>query len=467
MTRKNISSLKVPDLLKNFLEQYPKIEFIKCQFADMQGNTREVTTTYQQLLTNGTTSVDGSSVFGKIIPPTESDMLLVPDFATLYPLPWDPNTARVICNVFHPPESEDAPIKPFAGCGRSILQKVVSRMEILIRKNLPKTLANAKIIKMRAYFAPEVEFLLLPKKYDWTGIHRDCNLKNNYYFLPMYGDRDLAHQEIINYLGMMGLKKEKYHTEVTSLQCEIGIGHGNVLKIADGTMTIKYIIEYVASKYGFRASFIPKFNEAVNGSGMHVHQNLSTTVSENGQEIKINLFFDPACPDGLSDLGRHYIAGLMKYSREITAITNPLPVSYKRLVPDAEAPTYISWDWLNRTALCRGHSKGTKKVRIEYRSPDPKCNPYLAFAAMLSAGLSGIEEKLQLRPNDNRNFYEDHSGVKELPGNLGEALAEMNQSKMLRKWLGKFVIDNLYKLGSNLWKEESRQVTDVDIERHL
>ncbi|MBM4271704.1 MAG: glutamine synthetase [Deltaproteobacteria bacterium] len=439
------------------------IEFVKYQFTDMQGNIREVTLTVEQIRGIGTTSVDGSSVFGKIIPPTESDMLLMPDFSTLIPIPWSKDTARVICNVFYPPEKEDKEMIPFEGCGRSILSSAERSMNHVLKKRLAQIFPGAKIGKLHAHFAPEIEFLLINGDYDQTKIHLDQNLENNHYFVPPQKKTDDVMKEITRGLGLMGLKKEKFHTEVSTFQFEIGIGHGNVLQIADATMTIKYIIENVAQTHGLKASFIPKFNRKVNGSGMHVHQNLAATVE--GKEV--NLFFDASSEDGLSHTGRNYFAGLLTYASEITAITNPLPISYKRLVPGREAPTYISWDWLNRTALCRGHSKGIRKVRVEYRSPDPKCNPYLAFAAMLSAGLAGIEEDLELPPCDNRNFYTDHTGVKELPGNLGEALEIMVRSAMLRKRMGNFIIDTLYELGRDLWREYCQEVSDIDIRHYF
>lgn len=472
MARTRITKPKASEPKDGLLAKIPKkVEFIKCQFTDMQGNIREVTVTADQLKGTGVTSVDGSSIFGKIVPPTESDMVLVPDFSTFSPIPWSPDTAKVICNIYYPPEKEGLPMIPFEGCGRGILEKVVSNMENVMEKKLRKLYPNEKIIKIRAHFAPEVEFLLLHKSYDYSKIHLDPDLKNNHYFLPLEKDADEALKNMLRHLGKMGLKKEKYHTEVAGFQYEIGIGHGNVTPIADGTMTIKYIIEAVAKNYGFRASFCPKFNQHVNGSGMHVHQNLSMTVvresSGETKEERVNLFFDESKEDGLSDIGRKYIAGLLKYAKEITAITNPQTISYKRLVPEGEAPTYISWDWLNRTALCRGHSKGTKRVRVEYRAPDPTCNPYLAFAAMLSAGLTGIVEDLELPPCDNRNFYTDHAGIDELPGNLGEALQLMNQSTMLRNSMGDFIIDTIFSLGLNVWKEECQQITDMDIKKYF
>jgi glutamine synthetase len=450
--------------MRNQLEELKKkgVEFVKYQFTDMQGNIREVTLTIGEIRGMGTTSVDGSSVFGKIIPPTESDMILMPDCSTLTMIPWSPDTARVICSVFYPPESEGGAMIPFEGCGRSILSHIEKSMEGVLKKHAARLFPGKKIDKLHAHFAPEVEFLLCNGDYDHMNIHLD-DLENNHYFVPPQKQVDEVLKEITKTLGLMGLKKEKYHTEVSTFQYEIGIGHGNVLQIADATMTVKYIIENIAQSRGLKASFIPKFNKNVNGSGMHVHQNLAATV--NGEEH--NLFFDRAMENCLSDIGKSYFAGLLKYASEITAITNPLPISYKRIVPGREAPTYISWDWLNRTALCRGHSRGIRKVRVEYRSPDPKCNPYLAFAAMLSAGLEGIESRLELQPSDNRNFYTDNEGVEELPGNLGEALEKMNHSAMLRKRMGDFIIDTLFTLGKMTWREYYQEISDIDIRRYF
>jgi glutamine synthetase len=449
---------------EEFIKKFPKIKFVEYQFADMQGGAKGVTATTKLLQKGmGTTGVDGSSIFGEIIQPTESDRMLVPDFSTLMPIHGSSEEARVICNMHYEGMLE----KPFEGCGRSILAKVVKNMESVLKKIVEKKFPNEKILKIRAYFAPEFEFLLLPRNYNFLNIHLDPDIKNGCYFDPIPEDVNKALQKMVSYLKMMGLEEEKYHSEVATHQYEIGVAHGNAMSIADGTMTIKATIKKVAAAFGFRASFIPKFKNGVNGNGMHVHQNLSVTVLRKRRKERINLFFDPSRKDGLSDIGRSYIAGLLKYAREITAITNPRPISYKRLVPGAEAPTYISWDWLNRTALCRGHSKGTKKVRVEYRSPDPTCNPYLAFAAMLSAGLAGIQENLKLPPCDKRNFYTDHKGVKELPGYYGEALDLMNESTMLRKSMGDFIIDSLVTLGEPNKKKTGKKITAKDIKENI
>ncbi len=439
------------------------IEFVKYQFTDMQGNIREVTLTIESIQGAGMTSVDGSSVFGKIIPPTESDMILMPDLSTISRIPWSDKTARIICDVFHPPDTENGELVPFEGCPRHILKTVEASMENALKAAVRKRFPGKRIKKYHAHFAPEVEFILLKADYDHAVIHLDQALKNDHYFIPPQQKIDETLKEIIKDLGKMGLRKEKYHTEVTSYQYEIGIRHGNILEIADATMTLKYIIENVAQLHDLKASFIPKFRQDVNGSGMHVHQNLAVTIGND----EFNLFYDASKDDGLSDIGKGYFAGLLHHAKEITALTNPLPICYKRLVPGCEAPTYVAWDWLNRTALCRGHSKGTQKIRVEYRAPDPKCNPYLAYAAMLSAGLTGIVQNLPLSPCDNRNFYKDNEGVDELPGNLAEALENMNQSAMLKERMGGFIIDTLYQLGKDLWKEYCQEVSDIDIKHYF
>jgi glutamine synthetase len=437
------------------------VVFLKYQFPDMQGNVREVTLTRENVRGDGRTSVDGSSVFGKIIPPTESDMLLIPDAETLQPIPWQADTARVLCNVRHPPTGEGKPPEPFEGCSRGLLARVQDRLAGVLEEPVKRKFGKPE--RFHAHMAPEIEFILLPEEYGFNDIHRDQALANDHYFIPPRDRVDATLKEITGCLAGMGMRREKYHTEVTRFQYEIGVGHGNALNMADATMTLKSIIFNVAERHGLRASFIPKFRRGVNGSGMHVHQNLAVTVG--GQEH--NLFFDETRENGLSDIGMQYIAGLMAHAREITALTNPLPVSYKRIVPGCEAPTYIAWDWENRTALCRGHSKGTRKVRVEYRAPDPTCNSYLAFAAMLSAGLDGIARKLQLPAADKRDFYHDNEGVTELPANLGEALEEMKGSLMLRDSFGDFMVDTIYLMGRNTWREYSQEVTDVDIHKFL
>ncbi len=437
------------------------IQLVKYLFADMLGNNREVTLTVETIKGIGATSVDGSSAFGKIIPPTESDMILLPDPRTFARIPWASATARAICNVFYPPEKEGEALRPFEGCGRNLLAKIISGIGESLASRMPEIIRPG--VKLHAHFAPEIEFLLISRNYDYLQLPNDPDIANKNYFIPTEDLLDQALAEMIGCIGEMGLKKEKYHSEVSSCQYEIGIMYGNALEIADATMTLKYIIKHVARRHGLIASFIPKFNRHVNGSGMHVHQNLAAS----SEGFERNLFYDEREEDCLSWFGRSYIAGLLRYARDITAITNPGTISYKRLVPGREAPTYITWDWLNRTALCRGHSRGTKKIRVEYRSPDPICNPYLAFAAMLSAGLAGIDEAIILPPPDNRNFYTDHDNVLELPGHLGEALGYLTRSTMLRQRLGDFIVDTLYNLGMAVWRDYCQEITPRELKDYF
>jgi glutamine synthetase len=449
--------------LKQKVGELPEhIKFVKYNFTDMAGNIREVTLSRGAVKKDGIETVDGSSVFGKIIPPTESDMLLMPDYETLRILPWAKDSARVICDVYYSREKEGKDPIPFEGCPRGILKKIESSMPRVLRKEI-KERFHKEPEKYHAHMAPELEFLLLPLEYDYLNIHKDENLRNTNYFLAPEERVDKALGQMLESLTELGIKKEKYHTEVTTYQVEIGMGHGNALAMADATVAVKYVIEKIAELNKLRASFIPKFRKGVNGSGMHVHQNLAATIDNK----EYNLFYDESKKWALSNIGRAYIAGLLTHAKEITAITNPISVSYKRLVPGCEAPTYIAWDWKNRTALCRGHSQNTYPIRVEYRAPDPKSNPYLAFAAMLSAGLEGIAQNLQLAEPQKRDFYHDNKGVEELPGSLKEALEYMNQSKMLRKRMGNTIIDNIFKLGNDSWKTDYQEVTDLDVQRHF
>jgi glutamine synthetase len=335
-------------------------------------------------------------------------------------------------------------------------------MPSILKKEIEKRFGK-EAEKYHAHMAPELEFLLLPKNYDFSHIHQDPKIKNDNYFVPPTQKVDRALGQMLEVLTDLSIKKEKYHTEVTSYQVEIGMGHGNALAMADATIAVKYVIQKIAELNQLRASFIPKFKKGVNGSGMHVHQNLAATICEK----EFNLFYDEDKKWALSNMGQAYIAGLLAHAKEITAITNPLPISYKRLVPGCEAPTYIAWDWKNRTALCRGHSENTHPIRVEYRAPDPTANPYLAFAAMLSAGLEGIAKNLSLANPQKRDFYHDNKGVEELPGSLKEALEFMNKSSMLRRRMGNTIIDNIFKIGRETCKDYSQEVTDIDIARYL
>lgn len=453
--------------IERFIRKNPSVEFIECQFVDLRGNYRDKTLSIEAIK-KGSTGTDGSSVYGNVVfSPTESDLVLIPDISTLHIIPWSTtngavDTARVICNVFYPAREGEAP-KQYEGCSRSVLANVESRMNVVLEEIVRRMHRKARIKKFHAHFSPELEFILVPKEYDYRTLPQDSDLANNHYFMAAKPRIKKTLREISRYLSSMGMKREASHNEVSTFQYEIGIEFGNALQMADAIFTLKYIIGNVAELNDLVALFAPKFNASVNGSGMHVHQNLAVTILEGKTELEANLFFDRSKPDCLSDLGRSYIAGLLKYAREITAITNPTLNSYARLVPGAEAPTYVGWDWQNRTALSRGHSEGRKSIRVEYRAPDPMCNPYLAFAAMLSAGLQGIKEDLELPKADKKDYYHSSDGVQRLPGNLHEALQLMNASKMLRVWLSDYVINAMCNVGMEVCTKRLTRITPEDL----
>lgn len=434
-------------------KELENVDFVKYQFSDMEGRLREVVVHTSSVSSDGSTGVDGSSIFGDIVSPTESSMLLVPDTETLLQVPGHENFARVLCDVYENYYGEGSPKNAaFNSCPRSVLRQVEGKLAPIVNEFFGKD-SNLDVV---AHMSPELEFVMIPACMDPTKLPLNPELANDSYYMPTSIETDKVFSQIINTLDKFGIVKEKYHTEVGTFQFEIGVGHGTALKMADTTLTAKYLIKEIAKQNGLQASFIPKYRAGVNGSGMHVHQNLATADGK-------NLFHNPRKKDGLSELGRAYAAGLLNHASEITALTNPTPVSYKRLVPGCEAPTFIAWDWENRTALVRGHAKGSKKVRVEYRAPDTTCNPYLAFSGMLSAGLSGIEEKLKLRNPPKRDYYHDNEGVKELPGSLGEALIHFGSSAMLREMMGEEVIDNIHLVSKNNWRKYCENITPSDI----
>ncbi|MFA5359492.1 MAG: glutamine synthetase family protein [Patescibacteria group bacterium] len=440
------------------------IRFIKCLGADMQGHIREVTAYYPRDSDDidvRNIGVDGSVLFSQIIMTTESDMVFVPDLSTLRKIPWTSDTALVICDLYYPPEKEGEPLKPFEGCTRGILKKLVRKMERNLPKYIKKVQPERKIKNFWAAFAPELEFLLVRKDYDYTKIHL-ADLKNNHYFRTLAGECDEILKEIVVYLGKLGVKPEKYHTEVAGLQYEINIELSDILSSADNVVIMMYVINAVAKKHGYRFSLIPKFNENVNGSGKHIHENIFAMEEIDGVYQQVNVFYDKRTKDGASYIMRSYTAGNLKYGREYTLLTNPAPISFKRFTKKAEAPEDLFFGWKDRTAFARGHMKGTKKIRTEIRSADGLSNPYSSCAAHLAAGLAGIEEGLVLEMHKGHGYY-NYGKENRLPLHFGEALTLMYKSKMLRKYLGNFLIDSLFTLGGIVWHKECTQITDRDI----
>jgi len=423
-----------------------KIEFIDLMFSDLSGRLKSVTTSPRELedcLDNGKW-FDGSSIegFTRI---HESDMLLVPDLSTYLFLPWPrsgKNVARMICDVHEPGKT------PFAGDPRYVLQRVQER---------------AREKGYFYYVGPEIEFFLFRSK-ESRAYHDTAG-----YF--DFSPRDLATD--IRAVMMSTLENLKINVEMTHHECapsqhEIDIEYSDALRSADNVMTLKQAIKTVASSSDLYATFIPKPISGVNGSGMHTHQSLFS-------EDDKNLFYDGEDKYKLSSIAYYFMGGQLRYIREITAVLCPTVNSYKRLVRGYEAPVYICWGQRNRSALIRvpRYSAGREKsTRLELRCPDPSCNPYLAFAVMLAAGLKGIEEKIEPPAPVEEDVYGFEDGklakfyIKTLPADLGEAIDEFRKSKFMRETLGEHVFNKYIEAKTTEWNEFQRSVTDWELNKY-
>lgn len=425
------------------------VKFINLMFTDILGGIKSVTITVEHLeasLTDGTW-FDGSSIegFARI---HESDMVLKPDPDTYAILPWRPKEkaeARFMADVLTP-EGE-----PFQGDPRHILKKAIAECEKL---------------GLRYYTGPELEFFLFktengkisPVPHDVGG-----------YF--DYSARDLAsnvRRDITFALEALGMNVEMSHHEVAAGQHEIDIRYSDALKSADNAITLKHTVKEIASTHELYATFMPKPIYGINGSGMHTHQSLFRG--------KKNAFFNAEDKYHLSDIAYSFIAGQLEHVREMSSVLAPTVNSYKRLVPGYEAPVYICWGQRNRSALIRvpRYSPGRDSaVRCELRCPDPSCNPYLAFAAMLHAGLDGIKRKLKPPAPVEEDVYEfDDLKLKEmyirtLPASLGEALEELKKSAFMKKVLGQHTYERYIAAKTGEYDEYRTSVTDWEIKKYL
>ncbi len=387
---------------------------------------------------------DGSSIegFTRI---QESDMIAMPDPSSFRILPWKSNgflIGRMFCDVLKPDGS------PYEGDPRYIL-----------KRNLQ--LAADKGLTM--YVGPELEFFYFPSPTDPTPLDQ-----GGYFdLLPLDFGTDLRKETIKN-LEDVGIEVEYSHHEVGMSQHEIDLRYKEALVMADSVMTYKLVVKRVAHERGIYASFMPKPIFGVNGSGMHTHQSLFL-----GEK---NAFFEPSAEYHLSDTARYYIAGLLKHAREITCVTNQWVNSYKRLVPGYEAPVYVSWARKNRSALVRvPEYKPGKELatRVEFRSPDPACNPYLAFSVMLRAGLAGIENKYELSPEVGNNIYDMNDeerreqGIDSLPSDLWEAINLMEQSELVKEALGEHIFNQFLRSKKITWEQYRCQISRYEIEHFL
>jgi glutamine synthetase len=422
------------------------VKFIRLWFTDILGFLKSVAITVEELervLDRGI-GFDGSSIegFARI---DESDMVAMPDPDTFCMLPWRPaehTVARMFCDILQPGG------KPFEGDPRYILKMNLKR---------------AADLGYTFYVGPELEFF-----YFKDAVSPEPLDQGGYFDLtPADVSTDMRRETILA-IEEMGLKVEFAHHEVAPSQHEIDLRYTEALNMADSVMTYRLVVKQVAQKFGVYATFMPKPVSGINGSGMHVHQSLFK-----GER---NAFFDKNDDYHLSKIGKGYMAGLLKHAPEITAITNQWVNSYKRLIPGYEAPCYISWARRNRSDLIRipQYEPGKEyATRLEYRSPDPACNPYLVFAVMLAAGLEGIEKGYELPAPVEENVFEmaederQRRGIETLPGSLSEAILITEASDLVRKALGDHLFNSFIKNKKIEWDLYRTQVTDYELKRYL
>ena len=422
------------------------VKFIRLWFADILGNLKGFAITVGDLedaIQQGV-GFDGASIEG-FVRTNESDMRAFPDPTTFTLLPWRPRqnaVARMFCDIRTPAG------EPFVGDPRFALKR---NLERLAQRGYTY------------YVGPELEFFYL----------RDAispePLDHNGYFdqLSSQPAGDLRRETVLN-LGEMGIPVKYSHHEAAHSQHEFDLQYTDALTMADSVMTAKLVIKELAQLRGAYASFMPKPMSGMNGSGMHTHQSLFK-----GNQ---NAFFDPDDEHHLSVTGKRFIAGLLRHAPEITLVTNQWVNSYKRLIPGYEAPVHISWSYVNRSDLVRvpAYKPGYESsVRVEYRAPDPACNSYLAFSAMLAAGLKGIEEEYPVPPPVEGNVFDMSAderqtrGIHTLPGSLGEAISLAEGSDLLRETLGEHIFNSFIGNKKLEWEDYRATVTDYEISRYL
>ncbi|HNT58122.1 MAG TPA: glutamine synthetase family protein, partial [Syntrophales bacterium] len=424
------------------------VKFIRLWFTDVLGFLKSFSISPDELegAFDEGMGFDGSSIegFARI---EESDMVAKPDPATFVILPWrannGSNVARMFCDILTPDGI------PYDGDPRYAL-----------KRNLKK----AADLGFTFYVGPELEFFYFKSA---TGKPEILDHGGYFDLTPLDVASDLRRDTILA-LDDMGIKVEYSHHEVAPSQHEIDLRYAEALTMADIAMTYRLTVKEVALKHGVYATFMPKPLFGQNGSGMHVHQSLFT-----GKE---NAFFSESDKYYLSDLGKHYIAGLLRHARELSLVVAQWVNSYKRLVPGYEAPVYISWARRNRSALVRvpmykpGKSQAT---RLEFRCPDPACNPYMAFAVMLAAGLKGIEEKYELPDPVEEDIFEMSEkerlahGIESLPGSLGEAIMVTEKSDLVREALGDHIFEKFISNKKIEWDRYRTHVSNYELEKYL
>jgi len=424
------------------------VRFIRLQFVDMNGHVKNMALPACQIdkALNNEIMLDGSSIQGFRSIET-SDMYFYPDKKTFSLLPWrakdGSNVARLICDIYNPDGT------PFDGCPRN---------------NLKRVLEEAKQLGYEMNVGPECEFFLFKRDENGTPTQVTHDAAGYYDVGPDDMGEDLR-GEMISTLQEMGFQIEASHHEVAEGQHEIDFKYADALTTADNVVTFKVAVKSIAAKHGLHATFMPKPIFGVNGSGMHI--NFSLVKDGN------NVYLDEERPYKLSQEALWSIGGVLKNIRNVTAITNPIVNSYKRLVPGYEAPVYLAWSAANRSALLRVPAKRGNATRVELRSPDPSCNPYLAFAALLTAALDGIKNQIEPPAPAEQNIYQltdrerKRMKIDALPGSLIEALDLMEKSAVAKEALGDHILSEFMMAKRREWDEFRICVTPWELDKYL
>ncbi len=423
------------------------VKFVRLQFTDIFGVLKNVSITVEQLekALAGELMFDGSSIEG-FVRIEESDMYLRPDPSTFVVFPWRPRdgaVARLICDIY------TAAGEPFIGDPRYVLKRAIN---------------EAKEMGFTMNVGPEAEFFLfhIDSEGRPTTVTHD---RAGYFDLTPVDLGEDARRDMVLTLDELGFEVEASHHEVAPGQHEIDFKYADALETADRIVTFRFVVRTIAQRHGLHATFMPKPIMGIPGSGMHLNQSLM----KNGQ----NAFYDPNAPLQLSDTCLYYIGGLMRHARAITAVTNPTVNSYKRLVSGYEAPVYIAWSSQNRSPLIRVPAKKGQSTRIELRSPDPSCNPYLALAVCLKAGLEGIKKQIQPPRPCDRNIYEmtpaerEELGIGSLPESLAEALQELEKDRLIQDALGPHVLQRFMEAKRIEWERYRIQVHPWELDEYL
>ena len=425
-----------------------EIRFIVLQITDIFGKSKKVTLPSSQLdkILANEVMFDGSSIegFTRI---EESDMYLYPNLSSFVVLPWKThggeNTARIICDVYTPQG------EPFVGCPRHVLKSALKKAEDM---------------GYDFYVGPEPEFYIFGLDENGNPI-LDSNDKAGYFDIAPLDEGEEVREAIVLTLEGLGFEVEASHHEVGPGQQEIDFKYADALTTADRITTFRYVVKKVADDLGLFATFMPKPVTGIAGSGMHLNMSLF----KNGE----NIFYDKNTEDHISQEALYFLGGILKHVKGYLAITNPLINSYKRLVSGFEAPVYIAWSERNRSPLVRIPAKRGLSTRFELRCPDPSCNPYLALAAVLTAGLDGIKNKIVPPAPINENIYSmsskerEEKGIKCLPKNIFEAIDEFSKDELIKDALGAHITNKYISAKLKEWEEYRQIVQPYEIKEYL